>query len=219
MHPKPIRVLIAEDHGLVRAGFRALLEGLSGVEVTAETGNGQEALQLTVRHQLDVALLDISMPGLNGLEVARRALQCCPALKVIFLSMHQNEDYVLKALQSGAVGYLLKDSQDDELEAAIRAVSRGEYYLSPTISKQVIQQYLHGKGRHSPNPELLTARQREILQLLAEGNSAKEIAAGLQVSVKTVETHRSQIMERLAIHDLAGLVRYAIRTGLVSSES
>ncbi|MCK6624881.1 MAG: response regulator transcription factor [Anaerolineae bacterium] len=216
---KPIRVLLADDHALVRAGFRALLQSLPDMEVVAEAGDGREALRLITLHQPDVVLMDIGMPGLNGLEAAAQALDELPQTRIIILSMHAHEEYVLRALRSGAVGYLLKDAGTTELELAVRAVMRGEMYLSPAVSKHVIAEYVQRVGSQPNSLEQLTPRQREILQLIAEGQTTKEIARILNLSVKTVETYRTQLMERLDIHDIAGLVRYAIRVGLVSPDT
>jgi DNA-binding NarL/FixJ family response regulator len=213
-----LRVLLADDHHLVRAGLRALLAAQAGVEVVAETGDGRQALELIGRHRPDVALLDITMPGLNGLEVATRVDKASPRTKVVILSMHAGEAYVAQALRAGVAGYLLKDAAAGELGLALAAVRRGEVYLSPAISRTIVDGYLRASDGGSDPLASLTARQREILQLIAEGRSTKEIAADLDVSVKTVETHRAQLMERLDIHDVAGLVRFAIRTGLISSE-
>ena len=215
---KTTRVLLADDHVLVRAGIRSLLEKMSGIEVVAEAGDGYEALELTKKHFPNVVLMDIAIPGLNGLEALARATKEFPAVKVIILSMHANEEYVLRALRSGVCGYLLKDAAVTELELALRAVTRGETYLSPRISKRVIGSYLERLGNERPLREELTPRQREIVQLIAEGKSTKEIAFLLKVSVKTVEAHRAQLMARLDIHDVAGLVRYAMRVGLVPPE-
>lgn len=214
-----IRVLLADDHRLVRAGLRALLQSLTGVQVVAEAGNGYEALQLAEQHQPDIVIMDISMEGLNGLESAARLAKFTPAPRVIILSMHANEEYVRRALQAGATGYLLKGAEPAELELALQAVMRGETYLTPAVSKQVVQNYLQGSGVKTDPLQDLTPRQREVLQLIAEGHSTKEIAYKLNLSVKTVETHRGELMNRLNIHDLAGLVRYAIRTGLVTPDS
>jgi len=213
----PVRVLLADDHALVRAGIRALLQGLEGVTVVAETGNGAEVLALARTHRPDVVLLDISMPGLSGLDVSAQLERELPEVRVVVLSMHANEEYVLQALRSGAVGYMLKDSATAELELALKAVMQGETYLSPPISKQVVEGYVQRVGAEQPASEKLTPRQREVLQLIAEGHSTKEIAYRLELSVKTVETHRAQLMERLQIRDIAGLVKYAIRSGLASS--
>jgi DNA-binding NarL/FixJ family response regulator len=215
-----IRILLADDHNLVRAGLRALLEALPDVEVVAECADGREALAAIVDKRPDVAILDIAMPGLNGLEAASRVARDAPGTKVVIVSMHSGESYVAQALAAGVAGYILKDAFADELPVLLRSVTRGETYLSPAISKQVVEQ-LRQRLADTPagaSPDPLTGRQREILQLLAEGKSAKEIAHLLGLSVKTVETHRSQIMDRLDIRDLPGLVRYAIRTGLVTSE-
>lgn len=213
-----IRILLADDHTLVRAGIRSLLEKMPAVEVVAEAADGRTALELIRKHSPSLVLMDIAMRELNGLQATERIARQFPAVRVIILSMHANEEYVLQALRSGAAGYLLKDAATVELELAIKAVTRGETYLSPAISKSVIEQYLARlKGGETP-PANLTLRQREILQLIAEGRNTKEIASMLGISVKTVEAHRSQVMDRLGIHDVAGLVRYAIRTGLVSPE-
>lgn len=214
---KPIRVVVAEDHALVRAGIRSLLERLPGVEVVGEAADGREALELLKTQAPHVALLDISMPGMNGLEAAARAARRFPATRVILLSMHANEEYVHRALKAGAAGYLLKDAGAAELELAVRAVARGDTYLSPAISKQVISDYVRRTEAETTSLQALTPRQREILQLIAEGHTTKDIAKKLDLGVKTVETHRAALMRRLDIHDVAGLVRYAIRSGLVNS--
>jgi DNA-binding NarL/FixJ family response regulator len=213
-----IRILLADDHALVRAGFCALLAGVPGTQVVAEAGDGREALRLAQEHQPDIVLMDIGMPGLNGLEAAARIGDECPRTRVIILSMHANEEYVVQALQAGAAGYLLKDADAAELELAVRSVSQGETYLSPPVSRQVIADYLRRIGDDTHPLAQLTPRQREVLQLIAEGQTSREIARTLRISVKTVESHRSALMERLDIRDLAGLVRYAIRVGLVSPE-
>ncbi len=209
-----IRVLLVDDHALVRAGFQALLNNIADVEVIAEAGDGRAALSLVETHHPDVVLMDIAMAGLNGLEAASRIVQEHPEVRVIMLSMHSNEEYVLQALRTGATGYLLKDASVSELELAIRAVMRQETYLSPTVARHV-DEYVQRVGDATSSLNRLTARQREILQLIAEGRTTQEIAQMLNISAKTVETHRSQLMERLDIHDVAGLVRYAIRMGVV----
>ena len=214
----PVRVLVADDHELVRAGFRSLLKTIAGVEVVAEAEDGLRALELVRMLQPDVILMDIAMSGLNGLEATSRIVKEYPQVRVIILSMHKSEEYVLQALRNGARGYLLKDASPSELELAIRTVSHGETYLTPAISRQVIDSYVRRLAPGESPSELLTPRQREILQLIAEGLTTKAIADRLHVSVKTVETHRSQLMERLDIHDVPGLVRYAIRIGLVRAE-
>jgi DNA-binding NarL/FixJ family response regulator len=221
---KTIRILLADDHTLVRAGIRTLLESLEGIQVVAEASDGRDALRLMKTHHPDVVLMDIAMKGLNGLEAAARAAREFPHVRVMILSMHANEEYVLQSLRSGAAGYLLKDAATAELEFAIKAVASGETYLTPAVSKHVIADYVRRVGGASKDDvalspfEQLTSRQREVLQLIAEGCTTKQIAQTLHVSVKTVETHRMQLMERLDIHDVAGLVRYALRMGLVSSE-
>lgn len=220
----PIRVLLADDHVLIRAGINALLQRIPDLTVVAEADNGREALQLIAMHQPDIVLLDISMPELNGLEVAERLARDFPAVRVIILSMHATSDYVLNAMRVGASGYLLKGARLAELELAIAAVARGETYLSPAAAKHVIGGYRDQASGAAPAADApafgrLTGRQREILQLIAEGRTTKEIAQILTLSAKTVEMHRAQLMERLDIHDIAGLVRYALRAGIISDDT
>jgi DNA-binding NarL/FixJ family response regulator len=215
----PIRLLLAEDHTLMRAGIRALLGGLPDVEVVGEASTGPEALTLAESLRPDLVLLDISMPELNGLEVASRLMKTEPRRRIIFLSMHTDAVYVRRALQSGASGYLVKGADVPELSLAIRAVMRGESYLSPAVSKDVIWELRRSDTREVTPLEMLTPRQREILLLVTEGHSTKDIAKRLDLSVKTVEAHRSELMERLDIHDLPGLVRFAIRHGLTSPDA
>jgi DNA-binding NarL/FixJ family response regulator len=188
------------------------------VEVVAESGDGRETLELIAKHRPDVGLLDIAMPGLSGLEVAKRAAQESPRTRIIILSMHADVTHVREALRSGVAGYLLKGAAVSELPLALRAVTRGESYLTPKISQQVVEGYLRDSEAEPGPLNGLTTRQREILQLIAEGRSTKEIAGILDISVKTVETHRLRLMERLDIHDVSGLVRFAIRAGLISPE-
>ena len=216
---KSLRVLLADDHVLVRAGIRTLLEKMPGVEVVAEASDGQEALALARTHRADVLLMDIAMTGVSGLDAAARAKDDLPDVKVIILSMHASEEYVMRALRSGAAGYLLKDAAVAELEIALGAVARGETYLSPAISRRVIDGYVSRVGSATTTPGPLTPRQGEILRLVAEGKSTKEIAFALHISAKTVEAHRAQVMERLAIHDVPGLVKYAMRMGLIPPEA
>ncbi|MGH9867428.1 MAG: response regulator [Candidatus Polarisedimenticolia bacterium] len=214
-----IRVVLADDHILVRAGIRSLLERIPDVTVVAECDDGRRALELIREHQPDVALIDITMPGLNGLDVVRQASQESARTRVVILSMYTDSRYVREALKAGAAGYLVKGATVPELPLAIESVMRGETYLTPKVSRTVVQEMLTGGDATSPDPLLgLTRRQREILQLIAEGHSTKEIAHRLGVSIKTVETHRARLMERLGIRDVAGLVRFAIRTGLVSPQ-
>jgi DNA-binding NarL/FixJ family response regulator len=215
---KSIRVLLVDDHVLVRAGIRTLLEKLAGVEVIGEAGDGHEALKQIKAHLPNIVLMDIAMSGLNGLEAASRVIKEFPHIKVIILSMHATEEYVLQALRAGAAGYMLKDAAIVELELAIQAVSRDETYLSPSISKRVVENYLQRAAPIESPLGQLTSRQREILQLIAEGKTTKEIAFLLNVSAKTVETHRAQLMDRLDIHDVPGLVRFAMRVGLLTSD-
>jgi len=207
-------VLLADDHALVRAGMRALLAELPGIEVVAESGDGREALRLVRERKPDIALLDISMPELNGLEVVGRIARDHPNTRAIILSMHGDDESVRRALVAGAAGYLLKNSDRRELELALRAVARGDTWLSPSLTKRVVATYTQGA---SPDA-VLTPRQREVLQLVAEGHSNKEIASRLNVALKTVETHRTELMDRLGIHGVASLVRYAIQVGLVRPE-
>jgi len=211
-----IRVLIADDHNLFRAGVRGLLKGFGGIEVTGEAVNGHEAVARATEQRPDVLLMDVGMPLLNGIEAAERVRAAIPTTRVIILSMHTGEEHVMRALKAGAAGYVLKDAQPDELERAVRQVAGGEAYLSPAVSKYLVS-YARGDGRRS-DLERLTSRQREVLQLIAEGYTTKGIAARLKVSVKTVETHRAQLMERLAIREVAGLVRFALRCGLIDQE-
>ncbi|MBD0334906.1 MAG: response regulator transcription factor [Cyanobacteria bacterium Co-bin13] len=215
---KPIRVLLVDNHRLIRAGLRSLLESMEAVQVIAEASNGREAINLAKTHRPDIVLMDVAMPEMNGLEATAQIVKAFPNTHVMILSMHANEEYVMQALQAGAMGYVLKDAGVGELELALKSISGGEAYLSPSVSKHVILDYVRRTGGESSASGQLTPRQREILQLLVKGRSAKEIAAQLVISIKTVETHRSQIMERLNIHDVAGLVRYAIRTGLATAD-
>ena len=215
---KKVRVLLADDHTLVRAGIRSLLETLDGIEVVAECGDGREALDLITLHRPDIALLDIGMPGLNGIEIARQVSRASPRTKVVILSMYDDKTYVTQTMRAGVAGYLLKGAAVAELPLAIKSVMAGETYLTPKVSRHVVHGFLNDDKPAAEPVEGLTQRQREILQLIAEGRSTREIAGILDVSVKTVETHRARLMERLDIHDVPGLVRFAIRSGLVSSE-
>lgn len=213
-----IRILIADDHALVRSGIRMVLETFQGMQVVGEALDGRMALGLIESLQPDIALLDIAMPGLNGIEAASRIGRDHPGTRVVILSMHSGEAYVMQSFRAGAKGYLLKDATPTELDLALRTVARGETYLSPRVSGVLVEKFLRSGDGASGPLDSLTSRQREILQLIAEGCSTKQIAAQLEVSVKTVESHRSTLMERLGINDLAGLVRFAVRVGLVSGE-
>ena len=217
---KPVRVILADDHTLVRAGIRALLEKLPGVEVMGEAGDGREVLNLVKLHRPDLVLMDISMPGLNGLEAAARMAKEFPEVRVIILSMHNNEEYYWRALKAGAAGYLLKKAATVELETALQRVAHGEIYLSREISARLIKKLpAHGIANRKSPFEQLTGRQREILQLIAEGQNTKEIGQILKVSPKTVEYHRLKLMDCLNVHDIPGLVRFALRVGLLPQES
>lgn len=213
-----VRIVLADDHALVRAGLRKLLESMPDIDVVGEADDGQAVLRLVEQLHPKLVVMDISMPGLNGLDTALRLTQAHPQTRVLILSMHQSEDYVRQALRNGAAGYILKDAAPVELEMALKAVLRGETYLSPAVSKGVVSDYVQRLRSEEIPGAGLTARQREILQLIGEGNTTKDIARRLNISIKTVETHRTQLMKQLDLHDIAGLVRYAIRIGLVSSE-
>ena len=214
----PIRILLADDHALVRAGIRTLLEKIPNVEVVGEASTGRQALEMVKTTLPNLVLMDIAMAELGGLEALPRITKDFPGVKVIILSAHANEEYVIRALRNAAAGYMLKDAATAELELAIRSVTEDKTYLSPSISRTVIDSYLERVGGPLSPLEQLTSRQREILQSIAEGKNTKEIASDLDISFKTVESHRLQLMERLNIHDIPGLVRYAIRSGLVSAE-
>jgi DNA-binding NarL/FixJ family response regulator len=219
-----IRILVVDDHTLMRSGIRALLEKSEDLRVVGEAGDGHEALRLIKELDPRVVLLDISIPGLNGLEVAAKVRKEHPSIRVVFLSMHSSEEYILKALNVGAAGYVLKDATTNELELAVRAATKGETFLSPAVSTKIVGNYLERFSKDeapstSRSLQLLTPRQREILQLVAEGYTTKDIAKKLGLSINTVEVHRANLMERLNIHDIAGLVRYAISAGIVQPGS
>ena len=217
---KPVRVILADDHTLVRAGIRALLEKLPEVKVLGEASNGREALELVKTHKPDVVLMDITMPGLNGLEAAARMAKEFPDVRVIILSMHNNEEYDWRALKAGAAGYLLKKAATAELAVALQRVIHGEIYLSQEISTRLLKKFPLGEIADRKSPfEQLTGRQREVLQLIAEGQNTKEIAEILKVSPKTVEYHRMKLMTGLNVHDVPGLVRFALRVGLIPEET
>jgi DNA-binding NarL/FixJ family response regulator len=216
---EPLRVLLVDDHRLIRAGVRSLLRNSAGLEVIGEASSGDEALALVETLTPEILITDIGMPGMSGIELTERACKAHPELRVLILTMHPNEEYVYQAFRAGAAGYLLKDSTAAELEFAVRAVAGGDVYLAPRVSKPILSFYLrHAEGRHGFLEEL-TPRQREILRLIADGHTTKEIARVLNVTVKTAEKHRTQLMQRLGIHEIAGLVRYAVRVGLVHPHS
>jgi DNA-binding NarL/FixJ family response regulator len=216
---QPISILLVEDHALVRAGIRELLNKIEHVTVVGESSTGREALAALQGQPVDIVLMDIAMPDMSGLEALARIRQLQPSIRVIMLSMYANEEYVLQALRSGAQGYLLKDSGKVELEQAIQAVAEGQTYLCPMVASHV-NAYMRRVDAPAdappPRDPLLTPRQAEILHLIAEGRTTQEIAQALVISVKTVETHRAQLMQRLGIYDIAGLVRYAVRIGIIS---
>jgi len=212
-----IRILLADDHGIIREGLRALLAKQNGMEVVAEADNGRSAVQLAKKLHPTVAVIDVSMPDLNGFEATRQIVASVPGVKVLALSMHSDKRYVSEMLKAGASGYLLKDCAFEEVSHAIAAVLRGEVYLSPRIVGVVIEDYLNQSAGQETAPDAaLSAREREVLQLIAEGRSTKQIAVSLNVSPKTIETHRHQIMEKLDMHSVAELTKYAIRQGLTS---
>ena len=213
----PIRVLIADDHALVRAGIRALVEKIEGVVVVGEAGKGSEALDLVRQLRPNIMLLDITMPDGGGFEVLDQVMKKHPDIRVIVLTVHEAGEYAIRALREGAAGFLPKSAASTELEQAIQSVVRGETYISPETSRKTLLEY--GKGVTKRDLlATLSPRQREVLRLIAEGRTTKQIAQVLKISVKTVETHRAQLMERLGIHDVAGLVRYAIIVGLIEVE-
>jgi len=217
---KPMRVILADDHTLVRAGIRALLEKLPWVAVVGEASDGREVLDLVKKQRPDVVLMDIAMSGLNGLEAAERMSKEFPDVRVIMLTMHNNEEYYWRALKAGVVGYLLKKAATTELETALQRVVNGEIYLSREISTQIHKKLPADGGADRKSPlDQLTGRQREILQLIAEGQNTKEIGDILKVSPKTVEYHRMKLMNCLNMHDIPGLVRFALRTGLLPQET
>src|SRR5215471_1313522 len=207
-----IRILLADDHAVVRQGFKLILGSQPDMEIVGEAGNGREAVELAEKLRPDVAVVDVAMPELNGIEATRRMAEVTPRTRVLALSMHKDSVYVREILRAGARGYLLKDQVDSDLLAALRAVARGEGYLSPSVSDAVLNDY----RKHVSNPiDLLTSREREVLQMIAEGKTNKEIATVLNLSVYTVDAHRGHIMEKLNLHSVNELVRFAVRNGLV----
>ena len=209
---KRTRILLADDHAVVRQGFKMLLGAQPDMEIVGEASNGREAVETAEALRPDIVVMDVAMPELNGIEATRRLASSTPHARVIALSMHKDSVYVREILRAGARGYLLKDSGAEDLVSAIRAVARGESYLSPAVSNAVLDDY----RRHVSNPiDLLTSREREVLQMLAEGKTNKEIAGVLNLSVYTVDAHRGRIMEKLNLHSINDLVRFAVRNGVI----
>ena len=213
-----IKVLLADDHAIVRQGLRALLSSQTDITIVAEAKNGHEAIDEAKQHRPDVVVMDFSMPGLNGLEGTRKIVKLLPNVKIIVLTMHDNEEYILQFIRAGAAGYLLKESIADDLIGAIRQAMVSSTFFSPSLSPESLEHFLKQfKSGNLKSPlESLTNRQREVLQLIAEGLTNKGIAQKLSISVKTVETHRAHIMNKLNIHDQAGLTRFAIRHGIIN---
>jgi len=215
---KPIRILLADDHTVVRKGLRLLLESVPEFRVIADASSGREAVALAEQHNPDVIVMDVAMPILNGIEAARQITAKLPQTAVVFLSMHGDESYVLRALKAGARAYLLKDSAEYDLIQAVKAVSEGKAFFSPVISKMLVEDYMRQMRERGVEDsyELLTTREREVMQLLAEGKNNKDVAAILNLSLYTVETHRSNIFQKLNLHSGAELILYAIRKGVIS---
>jgi len=215
-----IRILLADDHQIVRGGFRSLLQQQRDLEVVGEAGDGRAALELARRLKPDMIVMDVAMPDLNGVDATRQILRELPNVKVLALSMHPSRRVVTDMLRAGACGYLVKTCALEELVQAVRAVDAGKTYLSPEIAGGVVEEYVHrvAAGASGPSPAALSQREREVLQLVAEGKTTRQIAAALHVTVKTVETHRHNIMEKLKVHSVAELTKYAIREGLTPLE-
>jgi two-component system response regulator NreC len=215
---RPIRILLADDHNVMRRGLRLLLENQPGFTVVGEAADGRQAVEQAMATKPDVVVLDLAMPHLNGAEAAQRIVEMLPGTAIVILSMHADEGYVLRALKAGAKGYLVKDSAESDLIDAIKAVSAGKAFFSPEVSKVLVEDYVREMQSRGVEDsyELLTAREREILQLLAEGKSNKDISALLNLSLFTVETHRRNLQEKLNLHSLAELILYAVRKGVIS---
>jgi DNA-binding NarL/FixJ family response regulator len=212
------RILLADDHTLVRQGLRRILEEQPEWQVAAEAGDGREAVRLAVELQPDVAVLDIGMPALNGIEATRQIAQRAPAVRVLILSMHADEAHIVRAVEAGASGYLLKDSADDDLVKAVAAAVQGQSFFSPSVAAVLLDEYRRSVARRGVTDrfELLSAREREVFQLMAEGRSNKAIASVLGVSPATVETHRAHLLEKLDLHSVAEVVLYAVRRGIIT---
>jgi two-component system response regulator NreC len=215
---RPVRILLADDHTVVRKGLRLLLESVPEFQVIADAANGRDAVSFAEQHRPDVVVIDVAMPILNGIEAARQITTKLPGTAIVFLSMHGDESYVLRALKAGARAYLLKDSAEYDLIQAVKAVSEGKAFFSPAISKMLVEDYMRQMQERGVEDsfELLTTREREVLQLLAEGKNNKDVAALLNLSLYTVETHRSNIFQKLNLHSQAELILYAIRKGVIS---
>jgi DNA-binding NarL/FixJ family response regulator len=213
----PITVVLADDHPLLRAGVRAQLERMPGIAVVGEASDSEEAMAQVAKHRPNVVLMDISMPGIGGIDTLAVIHLRFPGTRVVMLTMHDGEEYVVSAMRSGAAGYVLKDARPAELQLALETVSAGNTFISPSVAK-ALAHYLQRSDSDAPPPVLLTPRQREVLRLIAESRHTKEIAAILKISIKTVEMHRARIMTRLDIHNVAGLVRYAVRSGVVPTD-
>jgi DNA-binding NarL/FixJ family response regulator len=213
-----IRILIADDHGIVRAGLNLLLNRIAGTEVVAEASDGREAVRLAKAFEPDIALIDVAMPSLNGLDAARQILRENPRIGIIVLSMYMDESYILRALDAGARGYLIKDNADDELEAAIRSVAAGRPFFSKAIADTLLEDHVHVMRKQgvTESYDLLTEREREVLHLLAEGKSNKEAAAVLNLSPYTIDTHRTNLMQKLGLHNTAEIVLYAVRHAIIT---
>jgi DNA-binding NarL/FixJ family response regulator len=214
----PIRILLADDHTVVRDGLRALLEKHPDIAVVAEAADGRDSVRLAEEHQPDVVIMDIAMPNMNGIEATRRIVAANPKTSVVILSMHQDESYVLRSLKAGAKGYLLKDSLRSDVLDAIRSVAQGRSFLTRKVSRMLQEDYIRELERRGLDDsyDLLTDREREILQLIAEGHTNKEVAGILNVSITTVETHRTHILQKLGLHSVPELILYAVRKGIIS---
>jgi DNA-binding NarL/FixJ family response regulator len=218
VEPKKIRILLADDHNIMRRGLRLLLERQPGFEVVGEAADGRQAVEQAEATRPDIVILDIAMPNMSGIEAAQRISPLLPHAAIVILSMHSDEGYVLRALKAGAKGYILKDSAENDLIEAIRAVSAGKAFFSPEISNILVEDYVREMRRRGAEDsyELLTSREREILQMLAEGKSNKDIATLLNLSLYTVETHRRNLQDKLNLHSVAELILYAVRKGLIA---
>ena len=214
-----IKILLADDHKIIREGLRALIERQSDMEVAAEAEDGMETVKLARKLSPDIIIMDIGMPGMNGIDATRQIVAEDNNIRVIALSMHSDRRFVLQMLKAGASGYLLKDSAFEELVIAIHTIMKKQPYLSPKVTDVVVKEYLHNLSKNESTAfSILTVREREVLQLIAEGKSTKQIASILNISVKTIETHRQQVMEKVGVHSIAELTKYAIREGLTSLE-